>query len=208
MFQGGRLWVTSASARTPAGSGDPTPRRPGRRPGAGSSEHRRREPGGGAQWPHQIGMRLVGLVHQAVSGGMSVVRCNLRARRCGPGSWHIPCTEFEPCSRLRTRVVSRGRRSPCRAGGLPCRQSPPRREPKPRPPKPAAPKPAGRGRAAIKSEAALTLSSRNYSSWSLRGWLMARFAGLDVRGGDGRSGRRRRAPGDPAAVPVASGCRA
>jgi len=25
----------------------------------------------------------------------------------------------------------------------------------------------------------LTLSSKNYSSWSLRGWLMARFAGLD-----------------------------
>ena len=28
-------------------------------------------------------------------------------------------------------------------------------------------------------EATLTLSSRNYSSWSLRGWLLARFAGLD-----------------------------
>jgi glutathione S-transferase len=27
--------------------------------------------------------------------------------------------------------------------------------------------------------AALTLSSKNYSSWSLRGWLMVRFAGLD-----------------------------
>lgn len=27
--------------------------------------------------------------------------------------------------------------------------------------------------------ATLTLSSRNYSSWSLRGWLLARFAGLD-----------------------------
>ena len=27
--------------------------------------------------------------------------------------------------------------------------------------------------------ATLTLSSKNYSSWSLRGWLMARFAGLD-----------------------------
>src|SRR4029450_4250231 len=27
--------------------------------------------------------------------------------------------------------------------------------------------------------ASLTLSSKNYSSWSLRGWLMARFAGLD-----------------------------
>lgn len=26
--------------------------------------------------------------------------------------------------------------------------------------------------------AALTLSSKNYSSWSLRGWLMARFAGI------------------------------
>ena len=25
----------------------------------------------------------------------------------------------------------------------------------------------------------LTLSSKNYSSWSLRGWLLARFAGLD-----------------------------
>ncbi|MBI3368748.1 MAG: glutathione S-transferase, partial [Burkholderiales bacterium] len=28
--------------------------------------------------------------------------------------------------------------------------------------------------------ATLTLSSRNYSSWSLRGWLLARFAGLEV----------------------------
>ncbi|WP_083749030.1 glutathione S-transferase [Pelomonas sp. KK5] len=27
--------------------------------------------------------------------------------------------------------------------------------------------------------ATLTISSRNYSSWSLRGWLLARFAGLD-----------------------------
>ena len=26
----------------------------------------------------------------------------------------------------------------------------------------------------------LTLSSKNYSSWSLRGWLLCRFAGLDV----------------------------
>ena len=29
--------------------------------------------------------------------------------------------------------------------------------------------------------AALTLSSKNYSSWSLRGWLMARFAGLEFK---------------------------
>ncbi len=28
--------------------------------------------------------------------------------------------------------------------------------------------------------ATLTLSSRNYSSWSLRGWLLCRFAGLDI----------------------------
>jgi len=28
-------------------------------------------------------------------------------------------------------------------------------------------------------EATLTITSRNYSSWSLRGWLLARFAGLD-----------------------------
>jgi glutathione S-transferase len=43
-------------------------------------------------------------------------------------------------------------------------------------PKTAPPRaPAARKTAA----AALTLSSKNYSSWSLRGWLMARFAGLD-----------------------------
>ena len=28
------------------------------------------------------------------------------------------------------------------------------------------------------ARASLTLSSKNYSSWSLRGWLLARFAGL------------------------------
>jgi len=44
--------------------------------------------------------------------------------------------------------------------------------------KPAAkPAPKKAGQAAAK--ATLTLSSRNYSSWSLRGWLLARFAGLD-----------------------------
>ena len=29
------------------------------------------------------------------------------------------------------------------------------------------------------SQTTLTLSSKNYSSWSLRGWLMARLAGID-----------------------------
>ncbi|MGA0600739.1 glutathione S-transferase [Caulobacter sp. KR2-114] len=29
------------------------------------------------------------------------------------------------------------------------------------------------------AKATLTISSRNYSSWSLRGWLLCRFAGLD-----------------------------
>lgn len=33
----------------------------------------------------------------------------------------------------------------------------------------------------IEPEASLTLSSKNYSSWSLRGWLMARFVGLEFR---------------------------
>ncbi|QTN24973.1 glutathione S-transferase family protein [Rhizobacter sp. AJA081-3] len=43
---------------------------------------------------------------------------------------------------------------------------------------PARPKAAPRKRAAS-ARATLTLSSKNYSSWSLRGWLLARFAGLD-----------------------------
>ena len=30
------------------------------------------------------------------------------------------------------------------------------------------------------SDATLTINSRNYGSWSLRGWLLCRFAGLDV----------------------------
>jgi len=42
----------------------------------------------------------------------------------------------------------------------------------------AAAKPAAR-RARVPAAATLTISSKNYSSWSLRGWLMARFAGLD-----------------------------
>ena len=29
------------------------------------------------------------------------------------------------------------------------------------------------------SRTTITLSSKNYSSWSLRGWLMAKFAGID-----------------------------
>ena len=37
--------------------------------------------------------------------------------------------------------------------------------------------PSGRPRSLARPT--LTLSSKNYSSWSLRGWLMARFAGLD-----------------------------
>ena len=31
------------------------------------------------------------------------------------------------------------------------------------------------------SEAVLTISSKNYSSWSLRGWLLCKMAGLDFR---------------------------
>ena len=37
---------------------------------------------------------------------------------------------------------------------------------------------AARGKPAS-ARATLTISSRNYSSWSLRGWLLARFAGLE-----------------------------
>jgi len=31
------------------------------------------------------------------------------------------------------------------------------------------------------AKAALTISSKNYSSWSLRGWLLVKFAGLDFK---------------------------
>ena len=41
------------------------------------------------------------------------------------------------------------------------------------------------------AQATLTITSKNYSSWSLRGWLLARFAGLDFVEAD-RSGRRSR----------------
>lgn len=40
------------------------------------------------------------------------------------------------------------------------------------------PEPKADATAAV-ARASLTLSSKNYSSWSLRGWLMARFAGLE-----------------------------
>jgi glutathione S-transferase len=41
-----------------------------------------------------------------------------------------------------------------------------------------APEPA---KAPDMSDAVLTISSKNYSSWSLRGWLLCRMAGLDFR---------------------------
>ena len=40
--------------------------------------------------------------------------------------------------------------------------------------------PSSARKAAAAPRATLTLSSHNYSSWSLRGWLMTRFAGLEV----------------------------
>ncbi len=48
-------------------------------------------------------------------------------------------------------------------------------------PKKGVPRPAARAAAtqARKPLATLSLSSKNYSSWSLRGWLLARFAGLE-----------------------------
>jgi len=45
--------------------------------------------------------------------------------------------------------------------------------------KKATAKPSPAARASSKPAATLSLSSKNYSSWSLRGWLMARFAGLE-----------------------------
>ena len=53
---------------------------------------------------------------------------------------------------------------------------------KPKTPVKSTAKPAAKAAAkakAAKPEASLTLSSKNYSSWSLRGWLMAKFAGLE-----------------------------
>lgn len=38
--------------------------------------------------------------------------------------------------------------------------------------------PAPRSTAVASADATLTITSKNYSSWSLRGWLLARFAGL------------------------------
>ena len=40
-------------------------------------------------------------------------------------------------------------------------------------------RPARSAAKAARAPASLTISSRNYSSWSLRGWLLVRFAGLD-----------------------------
>ncbi|CAN5436989.1 glutathione S-transferase family protein [soil metagenome] len=47
------------------------------------------------------------------------------------------------------------------------------------PRKTAAPRTAAKRAPPASAKASLTLSSKNYSSWSLRGWLLARFAGLD-----------------------------
>jgi hypothetical protein len=39
--------------------------------------------------------------------------------------------------------------------------------------------PAGVQRGSHMAKATLTISSKNYSSWSLRGWLLTKFSGLE-----------------------------
>ncbi len=39
----------------------------------------------------------------------------------------------------------------------------------------------GQGTESDMAKAVLTISSKNYSSWALRGWLICRFSGLDFR---------------------------
>ena len=58
------------------------------------------------------------------------------------------------------------------------------------------------------ARATLTISSKNYSSWSLRGWLLCRMAGLDFEEQPVDLGDPRRAAGAPAAVAVGAGAAA
>ena len=60
------------------------------------------------------------------------------------------------------------------------------------------------------AKATLTISSKNYSSWSLRGWLLAKFSGLEfdeIVTAAGRCLGQGRNPAavvvDPGAVPAA-----
>lgn len=75
-----------------------------------------------------------------------------------------------PAKAASTGAATTGRAA-AKAGKAPPKPSAPVKSAKPtktaKPAKPAAP------------AATLTLSSKNYSSWSLRGWLMCRIAGLD-----------------------------
>ena len=56
--------------------------------------------------------------------------------------------------------------------------------------------------------ATLTISSKNYSSWSLRGWLLCRMAGLDFEEQRGRPRRPGHAAGTAAAVALGAGAAA
>ena len=51
----------------------------------------------------------------------------------------------------------------------------------------------------------LVIGNKNYSSWSLRGWLMASIAGIDVRGDRDSARPAGDAGGDPQALAVGPG---
>ena len=56
------------------------------------------------------------------------------------------------------------------------------------------------------AKATLTIASKNYGSWSLRGWLLCKMAGLDFdeeRGAERRSLDARRTAAAVAVVPGA-----
>jgi glutathione S-transferase len=103
---------------------------------------------------HVVLIRLISHGHHAVLPAIPVP-CNIEAssRPDGLKNWHVACCL--KCPRRGQRALAR------------CREA-------------ASHVPSGvQGWGKTMAKATLTISSKNYSSWSLRGWLLAKFSGLE-----------------------------
>src|SRR6202165_57542 len=118
--------------------------------------------GSGPPWRRQVHVVLIGLIHHRhhPDPPLPVLLCNIEAKAESNSlrNWHVACCR-------------KGRKAKQWAGFCDTL----RREAVPGGPQPG----AHALREKPMAKATLTISSKNYSSWSLRGWLLTKFSGLE-----------------------------
>src|SRR6202165_4311578 len=113
-------------------------------------------------WRRQVHVVLIGLIHHRhhPDPPLPVLLCNIEANKESNSlpNWHVAC-----CRKARKAKQWAGFCDTLRREAVP-----------------GGPQPGAHAlREKPMAKATLTISSKNYSSWSLRGWLLTKFSGLE-----------------------------